>query len=43
VDVVYISWHHRQVFKGHRAGADAATQDCERFTLRATRRNQAGA
>lgn len=27
VDVVYISWHHQQVFKGHRAGteSDAAT------------------
>ena len=26
VDVIYISWHHRQVFKRHRA---EATQDCE--------------
>jgi hypothetical protein len=29
VDVVYISWHHQQVFKGHHAEADAATQDRE--------------
>jgi putative restriction endonuclease len=25
VDVVYISWHHQQVFKGHHAEADTAT------------------